>query len=160
MRYGGVPGEVGHQGEGQFGSLPNAYTQSPTGPPLASSMTSSSTILGIFCQKKRYDGKLKSKLSKQDIWLCPQGLTGGDWDNDARKEQNGFLETIRERVSSIPFFLGLSSCIQQAITKCWLSTIVLDALMDSTKSLVLCSVGIAEKTSQRQCHLSKMMDDE
>lgn len=98
-------------------------------------------------RKKRYDGKLKSKLSKQDIWLCPQGLPGGDWDNDARKEQNGFLQTIRERVSSIPFFLGLSSCIQQAITKCWLSTIVLDALMDSTKSLVLCSVGIAEKTS-------------
>lgn len=73
-------GEVGRQREGQFGSLPNAYTQSPTGPPLASSMTLSSTILGIFCQKKkkRNDGKLKSKLSKQGIWLCPQGLTGGD----------------------------------------------------------------------------------
>lgn len=61
-----------------------------------------------------------SQLSKEHIWLCPQDHKQVENLLYASKEQNGFFEVITGRASSIPFFLGLNSRIQEAITERWL----------------------------------------
>lgn len=109
-------------------SIPPAHDHTPTSPWQDSSLTFSPTVPVIFCPKKT---KIKtkdvmgdgngSKLSKQHVWHVPQGHNQvKNWGSYASNKQNGCVETLTRRVSSILFFLSLNSCIQWAITEYWL----------------------------------------